>query len=162
MGEGNAIPIIDGMREIAETSDAWLVDVWGVMHNGAEAFQAAVVNLANHGRYGEAMLTLERAIEANPRSVESHTGRGMARMRSKDPEGALRDFNRAAELDPEDAGMLYQLACIYALAGRTDQAITYLETWEKRGALPREWLENDSDLDSLRDQPRFQALMERL
>ncbi len=41
MGEGQAIPIIDGMREVAETSDAWLVDVWGVMHNGAEAFQAA-------------------------------------------------------------------------------------------------------------------------
>jgi len=31
-----------------------------------EAYQAAVINLANHGRYGEAMLMLERAIEANP------------------------------------------------------------------------------------------------
>ena len=36
------------------------------------------------------------------------------------------------------------------------------QAWEKRGALPREWLENDSDLDSLRDEPRFQALMARL
>jgi non-specific serine/threonine protein kinase len=77
-------------------------------------------------------------------------------------ERGLQWAQQAATLDPEEDGMLYQLACIYALAGQTDQAIAYLETWEQRGALPREWLENDSDLDALRDQPRFRALMARL
>jgi len=77
-------------------------------------------------------------------------------------ERGLQWAQQAAELDPEEDGMLYQLACIYALAGRPDQAIDYLETWEQRGALPREWLENDSDLDTLRELPRFRALMARL
>jgi tetratricopeptide (TPR) repeat protein len=68
----------------------------------------------------------------------------------------------AATLDPEEEGMLYQLACIHSLAGDTESAIDFLEKWEQEGALPREWLENDSDLDAIREHPRFKALMERL
>ncbi len=30
------------------------------------AYQAAIANLSNHGRYGEAMLTMQKAIETNP------------------------------------------------------------------------------------------------
>ena len=36
-----AIPILSSIAELAPTSDAWIVDVWGVMHNGARAFEAA-------------------------------------------------------------------------------------------------------------------------
>ena len=32
------IPVLSSIDELAETSDAWLVDVWGVIHNGVEAF----------------------------------------------------------------------------------------------------------------------------
>jgi tetratricopeptide (TPR) repeat protein len=68
----------------------------------------------------------------------------------------------AAKLDPEEEGMLYQLACIYSLAGRIEQAIGFLEDWEKEGALPRDWLQNDPDLDNCREHPRFRALMDRI
>jgi hypothetical protein len=30
------------------------------------------------------------------------------------------------------------------------------------GIVSREWVENDSDLDAIRTQPRFQALLERI
>lgn len=36
-----AIPILPSMGELAPTCDAWIVDIWGVIHNGARAFQAA-------------------------------------------------------------------------------------------------------------------------
>jgi HAD superfamily hydrolase (TIGR01459 family) len=35
------IPILSSIAELARTSDAWIVDIWGVMHNGARAFGAA-------------------------------------------------------------------------------------------------------------------------
>src|SRR5690349_13900577 len=35
------IPILTSVAELASTSDAWIVDIWGVMHNGARAFVAA-------------------------------------------------------------------------------------------------------------------------
>jgi HAD superfamily hydrolase (TIGR01459 family) len=36
-----AIPILSSIAELAATSDAWIVDIWGVMHNGARAYPAA-------------------------------------------------------------------------------------------------------------------------
>src|SRR5262245_14799048 len=36
-----AIPILSSIAELAHASEAWIVDIWGVMHNGARAFDAA-------------------------------------------------------------------------------------------------------------------------
>jgi HAD superfamily hydrolase (TIGR01459 family) len=36
-----AIPIMSSIAALAPSSDAWIVDIWGVMHNGARAFAAA-------------------------------------------------------------------------------------------------------------------------
>ena len=36
-----AIPILSSIADLAVGSDAWIVDIWGVMHNGARAFEAA-------------------------------------------------------------------------------------------------------------------------
>jgi HAD superfamily hydrolase (TIGR01459 family) len=35
------IPILASIAELAATSDAWIVDIWGVMHNGVRVHQAA-------------------------------------------------------------------------------------------------------------------------
>jgi len=35
-------PIITSISELAETADVWLLDVWGVMHNGVTPFQSSV------------------------------------------------------------------------------------------------------------------------
>ena len=35
------IPIVDSISELAGTSDAWIVDLWGVVHNGVKPFMAA-------------------------------------------------------------------------------------------------------------------------
>src|SRR4249919_1899395 len=36
-----AIPILSSISQLAPSFDAWIVDIWGVMHNGARAFEAA-------------------------------------------------------------------------------------------------------------------------
>jgi len=36
------IPILSSIASLAAGSDAWIVDIWGVMHNGARAHAAAV------------------------------------------------------------------------------------------------------------------------
>jgi HAD superfamily hydrolase (TIGR01459 family) len=35
------IPVIDSIKDIGESYRAWLVDIWGVMHNGRNAFSLA-------------------------------------------------------------------------------------------------------------------------
>jgi HAD superfamily hydrolase (TIGR01459 family) len=39
--EAVAIPILDSVSCLARRYDAWLVDIWGVMHNGVRAFPQA-------------------------------------------------------------------------------------------------------------------------
>lgn len=79
MGEGQAIPIIEGMRALSETSDAWLVDVWGVMHNGAEAFQDAAEACATFRRQGGYVVLLTNAPRPAPAVVAQITKLGVPR-----------------------------------------------------------------------------------
>jgi TolB-like protein/Flp pilus assembly protein TadD/tRNA A-37 threonylcarbamoyl transferase component Bud32 len=66
---------------------------------------------------------------------------------------------RALALDPEDTAILYNVACVYALAGRREDALGCLDRAVRLGMRNRSWIENDSDLDSLRNHPRFVALL---
>ena len=71
--------------------------------------------------------------------------------------------NRAALLAPEEPVGIYNLACTFALLGERDRAIDLLE----RYALVMRpqfvaWIKNDTDLDSLRDDPRYHALIARM
>jgi adenylate cyclase len=65
---------------------------------------------------------------------------------------------KALAIDPTDAGICYNVACLYAVEGDADRAIACLEDAVRAGFAHRDWVENDPDLDSLREDPRFQAL----
>jgi serine/threonine protein kinase/Flp pilus assembly protein TadD len=68
---------------------------------------------------------------------------------------------RALAIDPEDCGILYNVACVYALQGKTQEAIDCLEKAMAHAYWYKRWAQHDSDLDSLRSHPRFQFLMDR-
>ncbi len=75
---------------------------------------------------------------------------------------ALEWAGRALFMDPEEPSVLYNVACAYALLGEIDKSIDCLEKAFDHGFSHKEWIENDPDFASLRDNPRFQALMQRL
>ncbi|MGH7570638.1 MAG: TPR end-of-group domain-containing protein [Gemmatimonadota bacterium] len=79
-----------------------------------------------------------------------------------DTERALEWANRAFELAPENRTVLYNLACTYSIAGEPEKALDCLERSASVGPLSREYLEHDSDLNPIRGEPRFQALMAKL
>ena len=71
------------------------------------------------------------------------------------PDRALDWARRAIAIDPSDPATLYNVACFYAQAGRTEDALDCLEN----GVTSRSWLQNDPELDPIREQPRFKALL---
>jgi adenylate cyclase len=101
-------------------------------------------------------------LELNPDDARAWYLSGGALMRLGKVDEALERTRRAYAIDPEDAGVLYNLACHYALAGKPDEAIDYLDKAIRNGFGQRSWLENDSALDSLRDDPRFENLLRKL
>jgi non-specific serine/threonine protein kinase len=69
---------------------------------------------------------------------------------------------RALEMAPEEPMLLYNVGCIYSLAGKVEESIDVLERAVANGLTQKRWFEHDSNLDPLREHPRFRALMERL
>ena len=69
---------------------------------------------------------------------------------------------RARKIAPADAMLLYNLGCIYSLAGQIDEALDCLERAVAGGLVHKGWYLHDSNLDPLRKQPRFLALMEKM
>jgi serine/threonine protein kinase/Flp pilus assembly protein TadD len=67
---------------------------------------------------------------------------------------------RAIAADPDDPMLLYNVACNYAQLGRPDDALSALEQAVDRGYGDKAWMEHDSDLNSLRETPRYQAILQ--
>jgi len=108
-------------------------------------------------------LAVARAhLELNPDDARAlYLGAGaLAQLGERDR--ALEWTRRAFAIDPGDSGVLYNVACSYALLGQNDEAIVCLEKAVQSGFGHREWLENDSDLDPLRGEQRFQAILKQL
>ncbi len=125
--------------------------------------------LTRLGRRAEVEATLrqglrvaEKHLELNPDDARAlYLGAG-ALVQLGERDRGLEWTKRASAIDPEDPGVLYNVACSYAQLAQADEAITCLQKAVQNGFGHREWLENDSDLDSLRNDPRFQALLKKL
>lgn len=74
-------------------------------------------------------------------------------------EEALAVDRRTVALDPGDAVAWYNLACSLALLERREDAFSALERSVELGFADPEAMEGDSDLESLRETPRFARLM---
>jgi len=110
----------------------------------------------------QAVKLAERHLELNPEDVRALYLGAAGLMEIGQRDKALDWVSRALALDPEDSGVLYNSACVYALGGRPDDAIRLLDKAIDNGFGHREWLENDTDLDSLRADPRFETLLKKL
>ena len=69
---------------------------------------------------------------------------------------------QALGMDPEEPMVLYNVACIQSLARRFDEALGLLEQAVQKGLTQKEWLEHDSNLDPLRNFPRYKRLIKQL
>jgi TolB-like protein/Flp pilus assembly protein TadD len=105
---------------------------------------------------------VERHLELNPDDARAlYLGAGALTV-AGEQERALEWAKRALAVDAEDSAVLYNVACFYALAGKTDDALHCLEKATQNGFGHKAWIENDSDLDSLRGDPRFVLLLQKL
>ena len=75
---------------------------------------------------------------------------------------AAENATKALELYPDDAGVLINGTCFFAKTGDKEKALDILEKAVKKGYGKRDWIEHDPDYDSLRDEPLFKKLMERI
>jgi adenylate cyclase len=104
----------------------------------------------------------KRAIELNPNDSRALVLGAGAWQTLGEVEKALEWAGRANEVDPRAMGVMYNTACIYAKMGDPDRALDLLEKAAESGARNKRYWETDSDFDSIREHPRFKALLERI
>lgn len=115
----------------------------------AVAEERGTIVLAIGGKPGEAFLPLpEYFIPA------------FDAYNAKDYERSLKEYLALLESDfPRKAGIFFNIACCEALLGRTDDAIGHLREAIEADPDAAELARTDSDLDSIRDDPRFAELV---
>ncbi len=119
--------------------------------------------LSKLGRNEQAIRLLDQAIEFYPDYVPARAGRGVLRARLQQRQAAHEDADAALARDFGPATQ-YQVAGIYALTSRTDpddraHALRLLSSALRKG-FGFELLEQDEDLDPIRDRPEFRQLVD--
>lgn len=85
-------------------------------------------------------------------------------LKEKQFDESIRGFKRISDAFPDnDLGVTsaYNVACGYALKGEKETALDWLEKSVKMGFTKFDHIRQDSDLDSLRSEPRYKEIMKR-
>jgi len=109
-----------------------------------------------------ALGTLERHLKLNPHDTRAiyFAAQNLYRIGERDKAVAMAE--QAMQQGMNEPVVLYNVACFYTGLGETARAIDLLEQAVDLGWGDRAWMENDSDLESLHAEPRFQALLARI
>ncbi len=101
----------------------------------------------------------DRVLRRSPDYVDVLRCQGELLSRIQRHADALKIDRRLATLCPDDSVIRYNLACSLAMEQLPDEAIRELQNAFERGYDDLEHLAVDSDIDTLRDRPEFQALL---
>jgi TolB-like protein/tetratricopeptide (TPR) repeat protein len=143
----------------------WFEDAARVEENfearffAAQAYEAEGKRAEAESAYRRALDAAERRLAFHPDDPRAATMRAVSLCRLGEPAEGLAWARRALEIDPTDAGVRYNVACLYALEGRREEAIQCLEECIRLGFANVEWIARDPDLASLRGEPRWAALI---
>jgi tetratricopeptide (TPR) repeat protein len=112
--------------------------------------------------YDKAIALALKALRVNPRSATTMGSLGLYFAKKGDVGQAMEFMKRARGLDPSSVELILSSAEVHALGNRPEEAMTDLQKGLKQGltqGLTTASVETDPDLDSLRNRPDYQALM---
>ncbi len=110
----------------------------------------------------EGLKRVRKHLEFNPTDRRALSMGSVSLFENGEKDEAIKWINKAVELYPEDGGVIFNGACLFALHGDKEKAINLLEVAVDKGWGNKEWIEQDKDYDSLRNEPQFKALIKRL
>lgn len=131
---------------------------------GRTAAEHLVDNAMNHfyaKEYEAAEKLYRQILIDNPDDEHAALHLGVTLHHLGKLEEAMQFHERAAKSDEYVALGNYNIACVNAIRGNTDQALDALEKSIEAGFSNRSHFQSDSDLDPLRSHPRFIELMLR-
>ena len=119
---------------------------------------SAIVQAAHR----HAVEVIEKHLEMHPDDVRALYLGAQNLCRLGQNQRGLEWAQRALAIDPEDSAVCYNLTCIYAILGKTEEAISSLEKAIACGFGDKKIIMNDPYLNPIRSHPRYIALWKKL
>lgn len=102
---------------------------------------------------------IEKRLQSTPNDARALCFGSVNLLEDGQTEKGMEWLKRAQTSQGDDALNLYNVACVYSNIGKIEEALDCLEKSTRKGMAEVDWMKNDSDLDNLRDHPRFKALL---
>jgi hypothetical protein len=106
-----------------------------------------------------ALAIAEQVVAREPANARAWRVLGLAAKGTNDLDRALAAFRKSLEIEPASPPGLYNTGAVYAVKGDRDHAFEWLGKARMTRQLDMTQIQADPDLASLRDDPRFAALL---
>ena len=93
-----------------------------------EAYYNLAMAYQNEGRSDQARAVADKLLQRNPRSAQGHRALANADFDEKNYGAALKEYQLAAELSPQEEGLFFDLGQCYAKVGDYGSAISAYQT----------------------------------
>lgn len=107
----------------------------------------------------ECIEAVKKTVRMHPEDTRAWTMGASVLAEMGEPDTAATWVERALAVDAGDSIIEYNAGCVYTRLGRFDDAMDHLGTAITRGGVSKEWAVQDPDLDPIREDPRFKALL---
>jgi adenylate cyclase len=156
LGDYDRAAILFGQAADARPEDYQARAIQATMYqaigNNALAREAASMTIA----------AARQAFELNPSDSRALILGAAAQLTLGNRETALEWAALAQQTNPESNGVAYNTACIFARLGESDKALELIERAVELGSRNKRYFEHDPDLESIREHPRFKALLKTI
>jgi serine/threonine protein kinase/Tfp pilus assembly protein PilF len=105
-----------------------------------------------------AVKLIEQRLDLNPDDARAYNLGATTLAKLGNIPRSLEFAQKSLAIEPDDPLVLYNVACLYALIDKREEALGYLERAVKNGFGHKDSMANDPDLDSIRKSPWFQAI----
>lgn len=125
----------------------------------AAALRRDAAAAVQNGDFATAAAGFRKLTEADPDDAHAWQMLGYSLHAGGKLDEALPAHEKAAGFAATASSASYNVACVHALQGRADLAFDWLDKAVARGFADAELLGKDTDLDALREDPRFAKLV---
>jgi len=129
-----------------------------MMGNLADGYRAVGQGEQANATYDKAIALAFKALRVNPRSATTMGSLALYFAKKGDVAQAMEYIQRARRLDPASVDLILTSAEVHAHCNKPEDAIAELKKGLQQG-LTTATVESDVDLDSLRERPDYQVLM---
>ena len=113
----------------------------------------------SEGNFESARRRFLEAIEVDATIPEAYNGVGVTFRMRNDLAHALEWYKKALAVDPDFGDAYYNMACLYAVEGKKEMALRYLQIAALNGYATAGGMDGDPDLESVREEPGYRALV---